>query len=214
MRTAPLVIPLLLWLGSCASPPKPPDVDESNRRPANARSAVELQACRSDLQNTHLHATESARIAEVASANLQRLSARPRVSEARPTANTSCTVGNSIFTIRFEFASTRVAVPADIAPTLLESARAAPLVLVRGRTDGAKDTNADGRIARGRATAVRDFLVAAGVDLDRIRTSYQPTGDHAADNSTPMGRSMNRRVEVEVYRALPVAMNMVAVARP
>ena len=73
---------------------------------------------------------------------------------------------------------------------------------------------AESRIARDRANAVRDYLVGAGVDPARIRATYQPAGDHAADNSSPSGKGMNRRVEIEVYRALPVAMSSSASAMP
>ena len=121
---------------------------------------------------------------------------------------------NNVFTVRFEFGSTRVVVPADAASALIEDARSAPLVLLRGRTDGATDAPAESRIARERANAVRDYLVGAGVDPARIRATYQPAGDHAADNSSPSGKGMNRRVEIEVYRALPVAMSSSASAMP
>jgi outer membrane protein OmpA-like peptidoglycan-associated protein len=54
----------------------------------------------------------------------------------------------------------------------------------RGRTDGCQDSPADSRIAKDRAEAVKDRLVGAGIDPARIRTTYQPSGDHAADNTT------------------------------
>ena len=66
---------------------------------------------------------------------------------------------------------------------LVEEARLAPLVVLKGRTDGTTDTSAESRIARERAAAVRDYLVEAGVDASRIRATYQPAGDHAADNT-------------------------------
>ena len=53
---------------------------------------------------------------------------------------------------------------------------------------------------------MRDYLVAAGVDPARIRATYQPVGDHVADNGSDSGRSLNRRVEIELYRALPIGM--------
>ena len=87
-------------------------------------------------------------------------------------------------------------------------------MLLRGRTDGASDTAAESRIARERAAAVREYLVGVGVDASRIRATYQPTGDHVADNSSPASRGLNRRVEIEVYRALPVAMGSSAAAMP
>jgi outer membrane protein OmpA-like peptidoglycan-associated protein len=204
------LFPLLLLLNSCGSPPKPPTVDESLKRPANSAMAVDLQVCKSDLQNTRILATESGRLAESATATVARSSARQQaVASAQLT-----TAANSVFTIRFSLSSTRVFVPEAIASGLVESARAAPLVLLRGRTDGAFDSAAEGRIARERAKAVRDYLVGAGVDPARIRATYQPAGDHAADNSSPAGRSLNRRVEIEVYRALPVAMASSVAAMP
>jgi outer membrane protein OmpA-like peptidoglycan-associated protein len=117
------------------------------------------------------------------------------------------TTGNGIYTLRFEFGSARLNLPASTAASLIDEARSAPLVLLRGRTDGAIDTPGDSRIARERAEAVRDYLIAAGVASHRIRTTWQPSGDHEADNSSVAGRDLNRRVEIEIYRALPVAMN-------
>ena len=209
MRPVLPLIPWLLLLSSCSSPPKPPTVDESSKRPANSAIAVELQVCKNDLQNTRILATESGRIAESTAATLERLAARQQALAAIQVPQ-----ANSVFTVRFEFGSTRVVVSADAASALIEDARSAPLVLLRGRTDGATDAPAESRIARDRANAVRDYLVGAGVDPARIRATYQPAGDHAADNSSPSGKAMNRRVEIEVYRALPVAMSSSAAAMP
>ena len=209
MRPVLPLIPWLLLLSSCASPPKPPTVDESSKRPANSAMAVELQVCKNNLQNTRIVATESGRLAESNAATLERLAARQQALAAMQVPQ-----ANSVFTVRFEFGSTRVVVPADAASALIEDARSAPLVLLRGRTDGATDAPAESRIARDRANAVRDYLVGAGVDPARIRATYQPAGDHAADNTSPSGKGMNRRVEIEVYRALPVAMSSSAAAMP
>lgn len=210
MRSALPLIPMMLVLGSCGSPPKPPTVDESLKRPVNSAMAVELQVCKSDLQNTRIVATESGRLAETAAATFERVSARQQVIVAMASAPQP----NSVFTIRFDFGSTRVVVPADTASALIDNARAAPLVLLRGRTDGATDSTAESHIARERAAAVRDYLVGAGVDPARIRATYQPVGDFAADNSSPSGRGMNRRVEIEVYQSLPVAMSTAPAALP
>jgi outer membrane protein OmpA-like peptidoglycan-associated protein len=185
-------------------------VDETQKRPVNSRMAVELQICRSDLQNTRLLATESGRLAETASAAMANMAARQQMLTAmqerttpQPQPDTASTP-NTVFTVHFDFGSTRVDLPADVVATLVEEAKVAPLVLLRGRTDGASDSPAESRIARGRAAAVRDVLVGAGVDPARIRATYQPAGDHAADNTSDSGRGLNRRVEIELYRALPV----------
>ena len=214
MRSTSSLIPLLLVLGSCGSPPKPPTVDESLKRPANSAMAVDLQVCKSDLQNTRILATESSRLAESAAATLARVSAQQQAIAAAQAATPAAAPANSVFTIRFGFGSTRVVVPADAASALVDSARSAPLVLLRGRTDGATDSAAESRIARERAAAVRDYLVSAGVDPAHIRATYQPAGDHATDNSNLAGQGMNRRVEIEVYRVLPVAMSSSVAAIP
>ena len=208
------LIPWLLVLASCSSPPKPPTVDESQKRPVNSQMAVELQVCKNDLQNTRLMATESGRVAETTAATLANLAARQQILAAMQGPAGQQPKANSVFTVRFDFGSTRVVIPADVAATVVEDAKASPLVMLRGRTDGTSDAPAESRIARDRAAAVRDYLMAAGVDPARIRATYQPAGDHVADNVSAGGRGLNRRVEIEMYRALPVALTTAAVAQP
>jgi outer membrane protein OmpA-like peptidoglycan-associated protein len=212
-QTIPL-IPWLLVLASCSSPPKPPPVDESQKRPVNSQMAVELQVCKNDLQNTRLLATESGRVAETTAATLANLAARQQILAAMQGAPGQQPKANSVFTVRFDFGSTRLVIPADVAATLVEDAKASPLVMLRGRTDGTSDAPAESRIARDRAAAVRDYLVAAGVDPARIRATYQPAGDHVADNVSAGGRGLNRRVEIELYRLVPVALTTAALAQP
>lgn len=213
MRPAPtFFIPMLPWLlllGSCSTPPKPPTVDESKKHPANDAVAVDLQSCRNELQDTGILLAEATRSAQASAALAQQarqLALRP-VALEKPAAN-------GIYTVRFDFGKTRVAISPEVASALLDDARNAPLVLLRGRTDGTADSLAESRIARERAAAVRDYLLAAGIDPTRIRATYQPIGDHAADNSTAAGRSINRRVEIEVYRAAPVDMTPAVVTQP
>lgn len=197
---ATLTALLSLLLGACSSAPKPPTVDESQKRPANAQMAVELQVCKNDLQNTRILATESGRLAEATAATLAHLAARQRLmAKLRERA-----VANSVHTVHFAFNSTRVGLSADVAAPLLAEAKAAPLVLLRGRTDGSSDSPVESHIAQARASAVRDYLIASGVEPSRIRTTHQPSGDHVADNRSTHGRNLNRRVEIEVYRTLPV----------
>lgn len=199
-------LPILLaaLLSACSSPPKPPTVDESQKRPANAQTAVELMVCQNDLQNTRILATESGRLAETTRATLAHLAARQQLLAAMQAPATP--PANSVHTVHFAFGSTRVVIPADLSAALVQSAKAAPLVLLRGRTDGSSDAPAESRMAQARANAVREYLVTAGVDPAHIRATHQPSGDHVADNRSPQGRNLNRRVEIEIYRALPVAL--------
>lgn len=199
LTTTPF-LPLLGLLVSCASPPRPAHVDEALRRPANTAAAVDLQICRSDLFGTRLLAEQSQRRAGAAEAARVRLATRP-ADPGQPTA------GNSLYSVRFEVGSSRMDIPAEHGRLLVEAARTAPLVVLRGRTDGADDSPANSRLARNRAVAVRDYLVSAGVEPSRIRATHQPAGDHVADNTEPAGRAVNRRVEIEIYRAPPVTLS-------
>lgn len=227
MRTSPfltsalrrlLPLALLPLLGSCGSPPKPPTVDPSTRRPANTAMAIDLQVCKNELANTRIQAMESDRLAESTAATLERLlSARPfprAGASALPPPAPSPAAANTIYTVHFDFASAHAVVPPDDAAALLAQARTAPLIVLRGRTDGGTDTLAESRVARERAATVRDYLVSAGIDPARIRATYQPVGDPVADNRDPTGRALNRRVEIEVYSALPVVMTAASLPRP
>jgi outer membrane protein OmpA-like peptidoglycan-associated protein len=204
MRPLLSLLPWLLALSSCSSPPQPPGVDESRRRPANSTQAVELQSCRSELQNTRIAAAESSRLAESATATLARLHERQQAIATMVAGGTLPGTPNAVFSVHFTYGSAQADLEKMVPATLLAAARQAPLVMLRGRTDGNRDAPAESRIARQRAAAVREQLIAAGVDPKRIRETFQPSGDHAADNTTPAGRARNRRVEIEVYRSAPV----------
>jgi outer membrane protein OmpA-like peptidoglycan-associated protein len=208
-RTA-LTLASLALLSACSSPPKPPTVDESQKRPANAQMAIELQVCKNDLQNTRIQANESSRLAETTTATLAHMAARQQLMASIQ----EKAQANSVRIVHFGFNSTRVSIPTEEASTLVEEAKAAPLVVLRGRTDGTTDSSAESRIAQARANAVRDYLVAAGVNAARIRTTHQPSGDHLADNSRLSGRSLNRRVEIEVYRMTPLSAQASAPPQP
>ncbi len=214
MNTVPLRVTFwasqIALLNACSSPPKPPTVDESQKRPANAQLAVELQACKNDLQNTRIQANESDRLAETTAATLVHMAARQQLL----TTIQEKVMANRVHTVHFAFNSTRVSIPSTEAAALVDESKAAPLVVLRGRTDGLSDSYAESRIAQARAIAVRDYLIAAGVDPTRIRATHQPSGDHVADNRNPQGRQLNRRVEIEVYRTLPLPTQALATPQP
>lgn len=217
MRPSVLLASLLLAIASCGSPPKPPSADGSTRRPANSLAGIELQSCRSDLHNTRILANETTRFAEVASANATRLALRQQADESRGAAATAAAAasqGNAVYTVLFAFGSAQMNFSEAAATTLAEQARSAAVVMLRGRTDGSAESAAETRIARERALAVHALLVQAGVDASRIRTTWQPIGDHASDNATTSGRDLNRRVEIELYRATPRAIALAGAKAP
>jgi outer membrane protein OmpA-like peptidoglycan-associated protein len=203
-----LMLPCLLMIASCGSPPQPPGPDLANRRPANAPAQVEMQQCRNELHNTRIRAHEADGLVESTSATLKNLlamqealmSAREATKVAKPPETP-----NVVYSVRFPYGSTRVVIPDDAARQLIARAKDAPLIVLRGRTDGAAESAGESQIARERAAAVREFFISAGIDAARIRSTYQPIGDHVADNANAQGRSQNRRVEIEMYRQSPVA---------
>jgi outer membrane protein OmpA-like peptidoglycan-associated protein len=73
-------------------------------------------------------------------------------------------------------------------------------VILRGRTDASVATSTAGELALRRALAVKGILVAQGVEPQRVRILYRAAGDFEADDSTPEGRAVNRRVEIELRR--------------
>lgn len=222
-------------LGSCSSPPKPPTVDESRKRPANSVAAVNLQRCESELHNTRIVANEIRRDAAAAIAIAARLVAQQalvaRAASASASASASAAsaassapaVGvpslvppavaapaarNIVYAIFFDYGSTEVSMPDADGERLIAVARNAPLVMLRGRTDGSAESPGETRVARGRVSAVHAYLLQAGVDDWRIRSTWQPTGDFIADNALPEGRARNRRVEIEIYREAPQLLAM------
>jgi outer membrane protein OmpA-like peptidoglycan-associated protein len=205
MRASLPIFSVLLALSSCGSPPKPPTVDESRKHPVNSAQAVELQVCKTDLQNTRLLASETTRFAESASATATRLALQQQVLTSRTAA---LEVGNSVYSVRFDFGSSEVAIPASDKTALIEHARAAAFLMLRGRTDGSVESAAESRIARDRALAVRTLLVQSGIEPTKIRATWQAVGDAAGDNDTPIGRTLNRRVEIELYRVAPQTLTL------
>ncbi|MFG6432069.1 OmpA family protein [Roseateles sp. LYH14W] len=195
---------LAAMLASCGTAPKPPTVDESTRRPANSVVAIGLQQCKHDLAKSQLLATEADRLRSGAMA-LADIKAWQQALANMQAHDPQSSPGNRVHTVHFEFGSGQLNLPAQAAKALIDDAKSAPLIAVRGRTDGVSDTAAEARVARMRAAAVRDFLIAAGVQATRIRATYQPAGDHVADNSSSSGRALNRRVEIEIYQAAPMS---------
>jgi outer membrane protein OmpA-like peptidoglycan-associated protein len=73
--------------------------------------------------------------------------------------------------------------------------------LIEGHTDSTGSAAANEELSRRRAEAVREFLVAHGVDAARVRAAGLGSSRPVADNKTPEGRANNRRVEIVIERA-------------
>jgi outer membrane protein OmpA-like peptidoglycan-associated protein len=74
---------------------------------------------------------------------------------------------------------------------------------VAGHTDNSGTDKQNQQLAAQRAKAVADYLVAAGIDPDRISVVGRGESQPIAGNDTSEGRASNRRVEVVVVRHEP-----------
>ena len=71
----------------------------------------------------------------------------------------------------------------------------AVIIEVDGFTDNTSTPAYNKKLSEGRAEAVLDFLVAAGVDAAKLRAAGYGEERPTATNSTPEGRRLNRRIE-------------------
>lgn len=77
-------------------------------------------------------------------------------------------------------------------------ARPASSVEVRGHTDSVGDDAANMRLSQARAESVRDYLIAGGIDANRLTAKGYGETEHIAPNDTPAGREQNRRVTLRI----------------
>jgi outer membrane protein OmpA-like peptidoglycan-associated protein len=106
---------------------------------------------------------------------------------------------------QLRFLPNRAALLADSFPTLQEVAQAlkdAPKVRARveGHTDSVGDRSENLTLSQSRAEAVRDYLVAQGVEADRLSAAGFGASRPIAPNGTKAGRTLNRRVEIRLQR--------------
>ncbi len=71
-------------------------------------------------------------------------------------------------------------------------------VLIAGHTDSTGSEEYNQRLSERRAAAVMHYLVSQGVDARRIDARGFGERYPVADNSTPEGRALNRRVEIRI----------------
>lgn len=194
--------------GGCSSPPQPPSVDDSVRRPVNNPQALEIQRCTSELSATRIALTEAAHRANraVTGATAQAMEAARLAADNCPSfpAAPDKISGNQVFVVPFRLGSASIELESEQAARLAKAAAGARLVVVRGRTDASVDSASETTLAQRRAQAAGEFLVLrAGVPRERLRVQWQGAGDQLEPGTTPTQRQRNRRVEVELYAAAP-----------
>ena len=174
-------------LTACSTPLQPPAVDESTRRPVNAKTVVELKACQGDLSRATILVSEMARAgALVAAVNkLPPMSLLPQLPQAMPTCaeaapSTSAstahtqtevqarTSGNRVAIAHFALGSASWGVEPAAAAHLIRQPTDATVIMIRGRTDAAGESLQETALARRRAESAAEFLQQAGVPKDKL----------------------------------------------
>lgn len=102
---------------------------------------------------------------------------------------------------------------ADIKPQLrpvlnrfAQTLQTNPVTNVRiiGHTDSTGTNAINDALSVQRAASARDYITARDVAMNRIAIDGRGSREPLADNSTPSGRAMNRRVEIFVAESAPV----------
>ena len=196
-----------MLLASCSSPPKPPSVDESTRRPVNAREAVDLKACQGDLSRATILVSEMARAGVVAAASTKALPLPGGAQASAADPRTADAAANLVAVVPFGMGSAAWSVEQADSAALVRRAKDAAVIMIRGRTDAAGDSLQETALARRRAEAAAEFLQQAGVSKDKLRLTWQGAGDPVA-GLRPSERAQSRRVEIEFYTAAPMLVSL------
>lgn len=71
-------------------------------------------------------------------------------------------------------------------------------VIISGHTDNVGSASSNQILSNKRAESVKNWLVAKGINANRIKTVGKGLTEPRATNDTPEGRALNRRIEFEV----------------
>ena len=74
------------------------------------------------------------------------------------------------------------------------------VVEVGGHTDNVGSAASNLKLSQERAEAVKEFLINQGIDSSRIVARGYGQTVPVAENSTPVGRSKNRRTEIRILK--------------
>jgi|GEM_PF-715814 len=110
-----------------------------------------------------------------------------------------------------QFARTEFEPSEAVAQALRSSVRGAEHIEVRGHTDSSAVNPIDRLIAIERAEKARNWLVNNGAEASKISTRPFPAGHFLTENRTQQGRSLNRRVEIDI-RNPKLSANQVALS--
>jgi len=114
-----------------------------------------------------------------------------------------CATGEAVVLkgVNFEVGSSRLTANAKvILNQVADSLAAAPHMSVEigGHTDAQGSDSANMKLSERRAQAVKDYLIARGIDASRMTSKGYGESQPVDSNETVEGRELNRRVEMKV----------------
>ncbi len=74
-------------------------------------------------------------------------------------------------------------------------------IIIEGHTDSSGDAKENRKLSLGRAEAVQEFLIAAGIDSERIKALGYGEVKPIATNMYKKGRALNRRIDIIIQAA-------------
>lgn len=179
------------------------EADEARMRAdAQARNAqiAQAQAMSAEQRAAQQQAQASAALAQASAAQdrVRMLEAQLREMEAQQTERgLLVTLGDVLFAFNKAELSAQAGPRLDKLADFLKQFPERKL-LIEGYTDSVGSDVYNQELSARRAGAVRDALVARGVDTSRITARGYGKVYPVADNASPEGRAMNRRVEIVI----------------
>ena len=172
------------------------------RAEAQARNAqiAQQQALSAEQRAAQQQAQAAAAMAQasVAQDRVRALAAQLRDMEAQQTERgLLVTLGDVLFAFNKAELSAQAAPRLDKLANFLQQFPDRKL-LIEGYTDSVGSDSYNQDLSDRRAQAVRDALVQRGVDSSRISARGYGKAHPVADNASPEGRAMNRRVEIVI----------------
>lgn len=219
----PAAIAAAMLATACSSaPPRPVTPDGTNRVPINQASRIaEFEAAaatssaslreREELHRRVLELTSQVNKLNQALAVLANAESQSAKLESRSNLKASQRNGGMLWQglhaepkpnalVVREFFSTGEAAfrpSAEQARALVDAARQASAVYVRGRTDSYVADAGNRAVAAARAKAARTWLITQGIPASKVKASWEAAGDFLSENESNAGRGLNRRVELE-----------------
>ena len=175
------------------------EVSELRSQVQQLRTAVKLLAVAPPPEVAHVSATGAPAVATFTAAGQAPLGSAIPLAANSDSRAVEATREGLIFRVFHPTGGANFAPAGKFAEALHAAATSSASIEIRGFTDSPVDDAANRRVASARSTDARQWLIDQGVDPQLIKSRSTSHGQFLGDNSTPAGRGLNRRVEIEIH---------------